>query len=39
MPRRRQPIARALRLDAPSLAQGGLAVLLAYTLMYLVSLI
>lgn len=37
MPRRRQAIARALRVDASSLAQGGLAFLLAYTIMYFVS--
>lgn len=33
----RRSIARALRLDSHSLAQGGLAFILAYTVMYVVS--
>jgi hypothetical protein len=33
----RRSIARALRLDSNSLAQGGLAFVLAYTVMYFVS--
>ncbi len=37
MPRRRRPTAHALRLDPPSLVQGGLAFLLAYTVAYLVG--
>lgn len=41
MPRlpHRRTIAKALRLDTNTLAQGGLAFLIAYTVMYFVSLI
>ncbi len=37
LPPRRRPRAHALRLDVPSIAQGGLAFLLAYVLAYFVS--
>ncbi|GAB1344327.1 hypothetical protein [Gemmatimonas sp.] len=35
----RRTVARALRLDASSLAQSGVAFLLAYSVAYLISLI
>lgn len=39
MPRlpRRRAVARALRLDHSTVVQSGLAFLIAYTIMYLVS--
>lgn len=41
MPRhpQRRSLARALRLDSNTVAQGGLAFLIAYTVMYFVSLV
>jgi uncharacterized protein YjeT (DUF2065 family) len=35
----RRSVARALRLDSNSLAQSGLALVLAYSVMYVVSLV
>ncbi len=37
LPSRRRSRAHALRLDVPSLAEGGLAFLLAYVVAYAVS--
>jgi hypothetical protein len=39
MPRlpHRRTIAKALRIDSSTLAQGGLAFIIAYTVMYFVS--
>lgn len=37
MPRARRSYAHALRVDTSSLAQGGLAFLLAYTIAYVVN--
>lgn len=36
-PDQRRTIAKALRVDMQSLAQGGLAFIIAYTVMYFVS--